>query len=219
MNERLQNKCLNFFSFYDVTGEACRKIRFKSIMRCPRFVWEKEAFFWFVVCSLERPMLASRRRVFLCFYSAIFQLTSAKVQTFAYNSRTVWSSYMKFWQRFKINELYVYTKFRGNRSRDFGFRTRKPPRKFGVESCLIQKRLQYGKKYFTWLYQWHKTRWYATLFAILSPLCFFIMRIFALSLPALICWQWLYCTALALLNNQQVGIIIKIVVSKSSSFA
>ena len=36
------------------------------------------------------------RRVFLCFYSAIFQLTSAKFQTFAYNSRTVGSSYMKF---------------------------------------------------------------------------------------------------------------------------
>ena len=30
------------------------------------------------------------RRVFLCFYLAIFQLTSAKFQTFAYNSRTVW---------------------------------------------------------------------------------------------------------------------------------
>ena len=38
------------------------------------------------------------RRVFLCFYSAIFQLMSAKFQTFAYNSRTVGSSYMKFWQ-------------------------------------------------------------------------------------------------------------------------
>ena len=36
------------------------------------------------------------RRVFLCFYSAIFQLMSAKFQTFAYNSRTVGSSYMKF---------------------------------------------------------------------------------------------------------------------------
>ena len=32
------------------------------------------------------------RRVFLCFYSAIFQLTSAKFQTFAYNSRMVWSN-------------------------------------------------------------------------------------------------------------------------------
>ena len=45
------------------------------------------------------------RRVFLCFYSTIFQLTTAKFQTFAYNSRTVRSSYMKFWQQFEINEL------------------------------------------------------------------------------------------------------------------
>ena len=91
-------------------------------------------------------------RVFLCFYSAIFQPTSAKFQTFAYNSRTIWSSYMKFGQQFEINELYVCTKFRGNRSRDFGFRTRKPLRKFGVKSGLSQKRLKYGKKYFIWLY-------------------------------------------------------------------
>ena len=49
-------------------------------------------------------------------------------------------------------ELYVCTKFRGNRSRDFGFRTRKPPRKFGVKRGLSQKRLKYGKKYFIWLY-------------------------------------------------------------------
>ena len=80
------------------------------------------------------------RRVFLCFYSAIFQLTSAKFQTFAYNSRTVWSSYIKFGQQFEINELYACTKFRGNRSRDFGFRTQKPPGKFGVKSGLSQKR-------------------------------------------------------------------------------
>ena len=92
------------------------------------------------------------RRVFLCFNSSIFQLTSAKFQTFAYNSRTVGSSYMKFWQQFEINELYVCTKFRGNRSHDFGFRTRKPPRKFGVKSGLSQKRLKYGKKYFIRLY-------------------------------------------------------------------
>ena len=51
------------------------------------------------------------RRVFLCFYSAIFQLTSAKFQTFAYNSRTVWSSYMKFGQQVESNKLYVCTKF------------------------------------------------------------------------------------------------------------
>ena len=90
--------------------------------------------------------------MFLCFYSVIFQLTSAKFQTFAYNSRTVGSSHMKFRQQFEINELYVCTKFRGNRSRDFGFRTRKPPRKFGVKSSLSQKRLKYGKKYFIGLY-------------------------------------------------------------------
>ena len=92
------------------------------------------------------------RRVFLCFYSAIFQLTSAKFQTFAYNLKTVGFSYIKFGQQFEINELYVCTKFRGNRSRDLGFRTRKPPRKFGVKSGLSQKRLKYGKKYFIWLY-------------------------------------------------------------------
>ena len=92
------------------------------------------------------------RRVFLCFYSAIFQLTSEKFQTFAYNSRTVGSSCMKFGLQFEINELYVCTKFRGNRSRDFGFRTRKPARKFGVKSGLSQKRLKYGQKYFIGLY-------------------------------------------------------------------
>ena len=92
------------------------------------------------------------RRVFLCFYSAIFQLTSAKFQTFAYNSRTVGSSYMKFWQQFEINDLYICTQFRGNRSRDFGFRTRKPPRKFGVKRDLSQKRLKCGKKYLVGLY-------------------------------------------------------------------
>ena len=92
------------------------------------------------------------RRVFLCFYSAIFQLTSAKFQSFAYNSRTVGPSYMKFWLQFEINEFYVCTQFRGIRSRDFGFRTRKPPRKFGVKSGLSQKRLKYGKKHFIGLY-------------------------------------------------------------------
>ena len=81
--------------------------------------------------SLQQDYWNDRRsrRVFLCFYSAIFHLTSAKFQTFAYNSRTVWSSFVKFWQQFEINELYACTKFRGNWSCDFGFRTRKPPRK------------------------------------------------------------------------------------------
>ena len=85
------------------------------------------------------------RRVFLGFYSTIFQLTSAKFRTFAYNSRTVGSSYIKFGQQFEITELYVCTKFRGNRSRDFRFRTRKPARKFGVKSGLSQKRLSTAK--------------------------------------------------------------------------
>ena len=92
------------------------------------------------------------RRMFFCFYSAIFQLTSAKFQTFTHYSRTFGSSYMKFGQQFEINELYVCTKFRGNRQRDFGFRARKPPHKFGVKSGLSQKRLKYGKKYIIGLY-------------------------------------------------------------------
>ena len=37
MNDRLQKNCFDFFLFYDVIGEA-------SIMRCPRFVWEKKAY-------------------------------------------------------------------------------------------------------------------------------------------------------------------------------
>ena len=37
-------------------------------------------------------------------------------------------------------------------SRNFRFRARKLLQKFGVKSGLIQKRLKYGKKYFTWLY-------------------------------------------------------------------
>ena len=37
---------------------------------------------------------------------------SAKFQTFAYNSRTVWSGFMKFWLQLEINELYDSTKFR-----------------------------------------------------------------------------------------------------------
>ena len=85
------------------------------------------------------------RRLFLCFYSAIFQLTSAKFQTFAYNSRTVESSYMKFRQQFEINELYVCTKFRGNTSRDFGFRTRKPPASLAYKVVSVKNGLSTAK--------------------------------------------------------------------------
>ena len=52
---------------------------------------------------------------------------------------------MKFRQQFEINNMLVCTKFPGDRSRDFSFRTRKPPQKFGVKDGLIQKRLEYGK--------------------------------------------------------------------------
>ena len=91
------------------------------------------------------------RRVFICFFSAIFKLTSVKFQTFAGNSRTVKSSYMKFKQQFEINEMYVCIKFRVNYFCDFGFKNRKPPRKLGVKTGFIQKQLKHGKKYFTWL--------------------------------------------------------------------
>ena len=59
---------------------------------------------------------------------------------------------MKFWQQFEVNELCVCTTYRGNKLRNLGFRTQKPPQKFGVKSILIQKRLKYGKKNFTLFY-------------------------------------------------------------------
>ena len=52
---------------------------------------------------------------------------------------------MKFWQQFETIDLHVCTKFWGNWLRDFGFRSQKSPRKFGVKSCLIQKRLSTAK--------------------------------------------------------------------------
>ena len=52
---------------------------------------------------------------------------------------------MKFWQQFEINELYFCTKFRGNRSRNFGFKTRKPPRKFGVKAVSVKNGLSTAK--------------------------------------------------------------------------
>ena len=93
--------------------------------------------------SLERPTLASGAFLFLLGHFHTYE--SPKLMTFAYNSKTVRSSYMKFWQQFEINELYVCIKFKGKLFRDFCFRTRKPPQKFGAESGLIQKRLNYGQ--------------------------------------------------------------------------
>ena len=92
------------------------------------------------------------RRVLLHICSAIFKLNIAKFQTFACNSRTVRSSFMKFRQWLETIKMFVCTKFWGNRSFDFGLRFQKPPRKFGVKSDLIQKQLKYGKKHFTLLY-------------------------------------------------------------------
>ena len=42
-------------------------------------------------------------------------------------------------------KLYARTKFRGNESRGFGFKTQKPPQMFGLKSGLIQKWLKYRK--------------------------------------------------------------------------
>ena len=89
---------------------------------------------------------------FLVFTRPFSKLTSAKCQTFTYNSRIVWSSCMKFWQQFEIHKLFVRAKFQGKESRNFRFRTWKLLQKFGIKNGLIQKRLKYGKKYFTWLY-------------------------------------------------------------------
>ena len=60
-----------------------------------------------IVSRMFRSNHQRSRRVFLCFYSAICKLTSVRFQIFAYNSRTVRSSYVKFWQQFEINKLHV----------------------------------------------------------------------------------------------------------------
>ena len=91
------------------------------------------------------------RSVFLCvFYSAIFKLRSTKFQTFAFNSKTVRpKSFINFDSSSKLISSMFKPKFEVIssmfKSRDFGFRTQKPPQKFSVKSCLIQKRLKYGK--------------------------------------------------------------------------
>ena len=66
---------------------------------------------------------------------------SAKFQTFAYNSRTVKCSCMKFWQQFEINELYVCTKFRGNYSCNFDFMIQKPLQQFSVKTVSVKNGL------------------------------------------------------------------------------
>ena len=79
---------------------------------------------------LERPTLASR-------VSLLFQLRSAKFQTFAYKSRTIAFSLMKSGRHFEINKIFFCTEFRDNSPSDLDFNAQKPPRKFGVNAGLI----------------------------------------------------------------------------------
>ena len=53
---------------------------------------------------------------------------------------------MKKLLQFQNNKMFACTKFRRKRSRDIGFRARKPPQKFGVKEVAFKK---YPKKYFT----------------------------------------------------------------------
>ena len=93
---------------------------------------------YFIASLLERE---TKELLVSLFLLGILQLTGAKYQAFAYNLRTVRSSFMKFGQKFQINKMFVLIKFWGNRFCDFGFRARKSPQKFGAKTGLIQKRL------------------------------------------------------------------------------
>ena len=68
------HRCFAFNFFYRLMPFLCSLLTFYRLAESLNFT------FW----NDRRS-----RRLFLCFYSAIFQLTSAKFQTFAYNSRTV----------------------------------------------------------------------------------------------------------------------------------
>ena len=136
----LQITCVDLSFFYENITKIVEKCVGRLFIFMILFLFFIFYYFFYFYWNDRRS-----RRVFLCFYSAIFQLTSAKFQTFAYNSRTVGPSYMKFGQQFEINELYVCAQFRGNRSRDFGFRTQKPPRKFGVKNGFSQNGLSTAK--------------------------------------------------------------------------
>ena len=70
---------------------------------------------------------------------------SEKFQAFAYNSKTVWCSYIKFWQQFEATDLHVRIKFWGNWLSDFSFNTQKPPRKFGVKAVSFKNGLSTTK--------------------------------------------------------------------------
>ena len=106
---------------------------------CP---WRQDSPGWVVSRQVGRVRMSC-----FGFYSAVFKGRIAKFQTFACNSRMIWPSYMKFWQHFEGNKMYVCTKFRGNRSPEFDFRTRKPSGKFGIKSGLIQNGWSMAKNF------------------------------------------------------------------------
>ena len=95
-----------------------------------------------IQASSERPKLASRVPLFLL---GDFPFNECKCLNFAYKSKTVRASFVKFRQQFEINKTIVGTKFRGNRYGDFGFRAHKPPQRFGMKDSLTHKRRSYGK--------------------------------------------------------------------------
>ena len=56
-----------------------------------------------MVILIEEALIGTTDARVACFLGP----TSAKLQTFAYNSRTVWSSYMKFGQQLENNKIFV----------------------------------------------------------------------------------------------------------------
>ena len=59
--------------------------------------------YWLLVLGFDLNWNDRRlRRMFHCFYLAIFKLMSGKLQAFAYNLRMIWSSCMKFWQQLRL---------------------------------------------------------------------------------------------------------------------
>ena len=93
-----------FFSIHPTSRTFMWNLwRFLDLFNCSGFLskkYSKPRFGTFIFGAVFTPGFATQivklhwndrrsRCVFLCFYSAIFQLTSAKFQTFAYNSTTV----------------------------------------------------------------------------------------------------------------------------------
>ena len=91
------------------------------------------------------------RRVFLCFYSAIFQLTSAKFQTFAYYSRTVRSSYID--SSLRLMSYMFVPNFEAIGHVTLVLEPENRPASLAYKAISVKNGLStYGKKYFIWLY-------------------------------------------------------------------